>query len=306
MTAGSEPTRTKVTTQVPDAEPQPVTYELRDHTAWIALNRPEYRNAQNSALLYALDRAFQRAADDDEVKAIVLGGAGPSFSAGHDIGSPGRDVDESFDRVSLWWDHTNKEGAERRFSREDEVYLGLCRRWRELPKPTIAMVHGHCIGAGLMLAWVCDLIIASEETKFGDPVVQMGVGGVEYFAHPWEMGPRRAKEFLMLGERISARRAYEIGMINRVVAREDLESETQVVADRIAQMPRFALALVKRAVNVAEDAMGLRLGMEAAFGLHHLAHSHNVEIGQDLIGGQTVSSMRGDSGGAPASGRDGA
>jgi enoyl-CoA hydratase/carnithine racemase len=269
-----------------------VTYELRDRTAWIALNRPEYRNAQNSALLYALDDAFKRAASDDDVKVIVLHGHGPSFSAGHDIGSPGRDVDEPYERVSLWWDHTNKEGAERRFGREDEVYLGLCRRWRDLPKPTIAMVHGHCLGAGLMLAWICDLIIASEETKFGDPVVQMGVGGVEYFAHPWEMSPRLAKEFLMLGQRIDARRAYEIGMVNRVVARDALEAETQAVAERIAEMPRFALALVKRAVNVAEEAMGLRVGMEAAFGLHHLAHSHNVELGKDLIGGQSVGSMR--------------
>jgi enoyl-CoA hydratase len=277
---------------VPEAPTQFVTYELRDQIAWIALNRPEYRNAQNSALLYALDDAFKRAADDDDVKVIVLSGAGPSFSAGHDIGTPDRDVDKPYERVSLWWDHTNKEGAERRFGREDEVYLGLCRRWRDLPKPTIAMVHGHCIGAGLMLAWVCDLIIASEETQFGDPVVQMGVGGVEYFAHPWEMKPRLAKEFLMLGQRIDARRAYEIGMINRVVARADLEEETRSVAEGIARMPRFALALVKRAVNVAEEAMGLRVGMEAAFGLHHLAHAHNIEMGQDLIGGQNVRSMR--------------
>ena len=273
-----------------------VSYEVIDRVAWVRLNRPEYRNAQNSALLYALDAAFKRAADDDDVKVIVLSGNGPSFSAGHDIGTPGRDVNEPQERRSLWPDHTNKEGAERRFGREDEVYLGLCRRWRELPKPTIAMVHGHCIGAGLMLAWVCDLIVAAEGTQFGDPVVQMGVGGVEYFAHPWEMKPRLAKEFLMLGQRIDARRAYEIGMVNRVFPLDELEAETRAIAEGIAKMPRFALALVKRAVNTAEDAMGLRVGMEAAFGLHHLAHAHNVEMGQDLIGGQSVRSMRAQAG----------
>jgi enoyl-CoA hydratase len=271
-----------------------VTYKTEGAIAWIALNRPEYRNAQNSAMLYALDDAFKRAADDDDVKVIVLSGNGKSFSAGHDIGTPGRDTDLSQDRRSLWPDHVNKEGVERRFGREDEVYLGLCRRWRDLPKPTIAMVHGHCIGAGLMLAWVCDLIIAAEGTKFADPVVRMGVGGVEYFAHPFEMKPRIAKEFLFLGTPMDARRAYEVGMINRVVELDALEDETRTVANGIAEMPRFALAMAKRAVNTAEEAQGLRIGMEAAFGLHHLGHSHNIEIGNDLIGGATVGSMRPD------------
>jgi enoyl-CoA hydratase len=175
--------------------------------------------------------------------------------------------------------------------REQELYLGMCRRWRELPKPTIAMVQGACIAGGLMLAWVCDLIVASEDAFFADPVVKMGIPGVEYFAHPHTMPPRLAKEFLFLGERITARRAYEMGMINRVVLRERLETETLDIAERIAKMPRFGLALTKKAINQAEDRMGLRDTMDATFALHHLAHAHNALTSEDHLAGQDAKSM---------------
>ncbi len=199
----------------------------------VRMNRPQYRNAQNSAMTYALDDAFAAAAADDEIKVIVLAGAGDHFSAGHDIGSPGRDVDVSFERrASLWWDHVGKPGGDGRYAREMEVYLGMCRRWRELPKPTIAMVHGACIAGGLMLAWSCDLIVASDDAFFSDPVVRMGIPGVELFAHPWTMGPRIAKEFLFTGQRMPATRAYEVGMINRVVPRDQLEATTVALAAR--------------------------------------------------------------------------
>ena len=270
-----------------------VLYERRGAVALVTMNRPEYRNAQNSAMTYQLDDAFSTAAADDDVSVIVLRGAGEHFSAGHDIGTPGRDVDTSFERrAGLWWDHVGKAGGESRYAREQEVYLGMCRRWRELPKPTIAMVHGACIAGGLMLAWSCDLIIASDDAFFADPVVRMGIPGVEYFAHPWVMGPRFAKEFLFLGERVPAARALELGMVNRVVPREELEASTLEVADRIATMPRFGLALTKKAVNQCEDAMGLQTGMDSVFGLHHLAHAHNAETSADSLGGQSVGSMK--------------
>lgn len=269
-----------------------VRYAVDGPVATVTMNRPEYRNAQNSAMTYALDAAFTRAVDDDAVKVIVLAGAGRHFSAGHDIGTAGRDADQTFPRrAGLWWDHVGKAGGDSRYARESEVYLGMCRRWRELPKPTIAMVHGACIAGGLMLAWACDLIIASDDSFYADPVVRMGVPGVEYFAHPWVMGARQAKEFLYLGERIGAARAYELGMINRVVARDRLAEETMAVAGRIAEMPRFGLALTKKAVNQAEDLMGMRAGMDAAFGLHHLAHAHNTEVGGDSLGGQDAKTM---------------
>lgn len=270
-----------------------VLYERRGPTAVVTMNRPEYRNAQNSAMTYALDDAFTRAVEDSEVKVIVLAGAGKHFSAGHDIGSPGRDADVSFPRRAVtWWDHVDAPGADQRFARESEVYLGMCRRWRDLPKPTIAAVQGACIAGALMLAWTCDLIVASDDAFFADPVVRMGIPGVEYFAHPWVLGPRAAKEVLFTGARFSADQALAWGMVNRVVPRDALESETLSLAAQIAEMPRFGLALAKKAVNQAEDLMGLRNGMDSAFALHHLAHAHNAEASGDSLGGHTARSMR--------------
>ncbi|MBT2386761.1 enoyl-CoA hydratase [Streptomyces sp. ISL-11] len=270
-----------------------VRYERAGPVATVTMNRPEYRNAQNSAMTYALDDAFARAAADDEVAVIVLAGAGEHFSAGHDIGTPQRDAHLPHPRrAGLWWDHCGKAGAEGRFAREAEVYLGMCRRWRELPKPVLASVQGACVAGGLMLAWVCDLIVASEDAFFADPVVRMGIPGVEYFAHPWVMPPRVAKEFLYTGDRMSARRAYELGMVNRVVPRAELALRTGELAARVAGMPRMGLALAKRAVNQAEDLQGLHSGLDAAFALHHLAHAHNAETSADPLGGMDVRTMR--------------
>jgi enoyl-CoA hydratase len=168
----------------------------------------------------------------------------------------------------------------------------MCRRWRELPKPTIAMVQGACIAGGLMLAWCCDLIVASDDAFFADPVVRMGIPGVEYFAHPWVMGPRFAKEFLFTGDRVGAERALALGMINRVVPRAELETETFALAEKIEAMPRLGLALTKKAVNQAEDLMGLRAGMDSVFGLHHAAHAHNAEVGSDSLAGQNARTLR--------------
>ncbi|MFD7910307.1 enoyl-CoA hydratase [Streptomyces sp. NPDC059752] len=276
-----------------DSDDAPVLYERRGPVAYVTMNRPRYRNAQNSAMTYALDDAFYRAAEDPEVKVVVLAGAGEHFSAGHDIGTPGRDAHLPFERrAGLWWDHTGRPGAESRFARESEVYLGMCRRWRELPKPVIASVRGACVAGGLMLAWVCDLIVASEDAFFSDPVVRMGIPGVEYFAHPWAMPPRIAKEFLYTGDRMPARRAYEVGMVNRVVEAAELAAETERLALRIAGMPAFGLALTKRAVNQAEDLQGLHTGMDSVFGLHHLAHAHNAETAADSLGGVNTAALK--------------
>ncbi|MFI9002500.1 enoyl-CoA hydratase [Streptomyces sp. NPDC053541] len=271
----------------------PVLYERRGPVAHVTMNRPRYRNAQNSAMTYALDTAFYRAAEDPEVKVVVLAGAGEHFSAGHDIGTPERDAHLPFQRrAGLWWDHSERPGAESRFARESEVYLGMCRRWRELPKPVIASVQGACVAGGLMLAWICDLIVASEDAFFADPVVRMGIPGVEYFAHPWVLPPRIAKELLYTGDRMPAGRAYDLGMVNRVVPRHELGPATEALALRIAGMPQFGLALTKRAVNQAEDLQGLHTGLDSVFGLHHLAHAHNADTAADPLGGMDVTGMK--------------
>ncbi len=262
-----------------------VLYEARDGVASITMHRPQYHNAQNSKMTYALDAAFRRAVDDDAVKVIVLRGSGKNFSAGHDIGTQERDAHLSFEREMLWPDHVGKPGAEAQLVREQEVYLGMCRRWRDIPKPTIAMVQGACIAGGLMLAWVCDLIIAADDAWFSDPVVKMGIPGVEYFAHGYELNPRIAKEFLFLGDRMSAERACQMGMVNRVVPLAELEAQTYAMAARIATQPRLALALVKQSLNHVEDLQGKRAAMDSAFGWHHFAHAHNqLMTGNNLAG----------------------
>ena len=269
----------------------PVKYAVQDGIATVTMCRPDFNNAQNSQMTYALDAAFRRAVDDDMVKVIVLRGDGRHFSAGHDIGTPGRDVNKPFDRVQLWWDHTNKPGGEFLYAREQEVYLGMCRRWRELPKPTIAMVQGACVAGGLMLAWVCDLIVAADDAFFQDPVVRMGIPGVEYFAHPYELHPRIAKEFLFVGDRMGAERAYQMGMVNRVAPRDELEATTYALASRIAAQPRMGLALTKQAINHVEDLQGKRTAMDAAFGWHHFAHAHNELLSGDKLGGYDARAM---------------
>ena len=191
----------------------------------------------------------------------------------------------------MWWDHTNKPGGEQYFVREQEVYLGMCRRWHDIPKPTIAMVQGACIAGGLMLAWVCDLIVASDDAFFQDPVVRMGIPGVEYFAHAHELNPRIAKEFLYLGERMPADRAYQMGMVNRVVPRAELEQRTYEWAAKIAQQPRMGLALTKTVINRVEELQGLRTTMDVAFGYHHFAHTHSQLLGAGTLGGQDAKSM---------------
>lgn len=276
-----------------DDSGQVVTYEVRGSVAIVRLNRPEYRNAQNSKVTYALDAAFTAAVEDDAVKVIVLAGNGKHFSAGHDIGSPERDIDQSFERKAvMWWDHVGATGVDSRFARESEVYLGMCRRWREIPKPMIAMVQGACIAGGLMLAWSCDFIVASEDALFSDPVVRMGIPGVEYFAHPWVMNPRAAKEFLFTGDRFTAQRAHDLGMVNHVVPGAELEDTVMSMAERISAMPRLGLALAKKAVNQSEDLQGMRAGMDSVFGLHHAAHAHNAEVGADSLAGMNIRGMR--------------
>jgi enoyl-CoA hydratase len=276
----------KVDVDIVYEEENPVIYKKKYNIAFLTLNRTKYHNSQNSQMLYALDDAFLKATSDDGVKVIVLKANGKHFSAGHDIGTPGRDFHLGRDdRRSMNYNHDNKPGAEKAYVREQEVYLEFCRRWRAVPKPTIAQVQGGCIAGGLMLAWVCDLIIASDDAFFQDPVVQMGFPGVEYFAHPFELNIRLAKEFLLLGERWTADRVLSAGMINKIVPRSELDQATLDWAKKISQQPRLAMALTKQACNHIEDLQGKRSGMDMVFGYHHFAHANNTIVKGDYIAG---------------------
>jgi len=257
-----------------------IQYETVDEgsIAFITLNRPKQRNAQSRGLLVELDDAFAEAERDDKVRVVVLRGAGPVFSSGHDLGSsdsraerePGPDQHPSFQG----WGGT-MEGYESFWRQEYEFFYANTKRWRELRKITIASVHGAVYSAALMLMWACDLIVADETATFADVVAaRLGMPGVEYFAHPWELGPRRAKELLLTGDYMDAHTAYEIGMVNRVFPAGTLEESTLAFARRIAQVETVAALLVKDSVNQMQDAQGFTPALNAAFTLHELGHAH--------------------------------
>lgn len=251
-----------------------------DRVARIVLNRPDKRNAQNGELLYALDDAFTRAAADDSVAVVILAAEGPDFSSGHDLSSP---IVVDADGPRGCCGGFGLPGIEGWWATEQEIFVGLCERWRNIPKPTIAQVQGRVIAGGLMLVWPCDLVVASEEATFSDPVVAFGVNGVEYFRHPFEVGLRRAKEWLFTGDDITAAEALAFGMVNRVVPRDELESATLALAQRIAERPSMGLKLAKQALNQTEDRMGVTDSVWTAHSLHMLGHAHNLHLHGSLV-----------------------
>jgi enoyl-CoA hydratase len=240
-----------------------IDYRVDDKVGVITLNRPEQRNAQSPAFLRQLNDAWMQAASDRAVVVIVLRAEGPHFSAGHDLDArddPAKGL-------------ATQRGIENYYDFEYRTYFGYTRSWRAIPKPSIAAVQGACVAAGLMLAWPCDLIVAAENAYFSDPVLRMGVGGIEYHAHAFEFGPRRAKEMLFTASRIGAEEAYRLDMVSRVVPLAELDAETMSLAREIAKMDPFALAQAKRAVNLAMDAQQY-VALEANFDNHWTGHHH--------------------------------
>jgi enoyl-CoA hydratase len=258
----------------------PVSYRTEGAVAVISLDRPEKRNAQNLELLYQVNDAFDRAAADNDVTVVVLRAEGPDFSSGHDLLDQADIAD--FEHVTNWAGF-DLPGAEGWLSREHEIYLGLCMRWRNMPKPTIAVVQGRAIAAGLMLVWVCDLVVCSENAQFRDPTVAMGVNGVELFNHPWELGVRKAKEMLFTGDAIDAETALRLGMVNHVVPADQLDAFAMDLATRISTRSRFGLKLAKQAVNQMQDAQGYWTAQQAAMSLQQLGHTHNLHMFGDRV-----------------------
>ncbi len=223
------------------------------------LARPDKRNAQDMKMLRQLDAVLDRAMADDEIKVVILAADGPDYSSGHDLKDPDNKIGRATPAVHM--------------AIEEEVYVGLCWKWRNLPKPTIAQVQGRVIAGGLMLVWPFDLIVASDDAMFSDPVVTFGVNGHEYFVHAYELGQRKAKEMLFTGRPLSARECEQLGMVNKVVPRDQLEFATLEMATQIATRPSFGLRLAKLAVNNSMDIQGQWSSIQSAFGLHHLGHA---------------------------------
>src|SRR5437870_2538571 len=182
---------------------QTIIVERRGSVELITMNRPEVRNAQNTALITELDDAMHAADDDGAVNVIVLAGAGKDFSAGHDLKAY---VGEA---PSDEW-HEKRKTPEGKFEHERKMYFEKCLAIRDLTKPTISMVQGHCVAAGMMLAAMCDLIVASEDAVFQNPVLRMTGAGVEVLAEPFELGFRKAKEFLFTGDELTAQQAQQL------------------------------------------------------------------------------------------------
>ncbi|WP_236794239.1 enoyl-CoA hydratase [Amycolatopsis sp. GM8] len=256
--------------------PEPTFERIRydvpaERVARITLVRQETRNAQDYRMLHELDEAFQRATLDDDIRVIVLAADGPHFSSGHDLGNTATGADFEPRNMTGGYLQPGQAGG---MANEEEFYLGMCWRWRNIPKPTIAQVQGKVIAGGLMLVWPCDLIVASEDASFADPTVALAVNGHEYHTHLWEVGARKAKEMLFRGHALTARECESLGMINHVVAREDLENFTLELAGEIAERPAFGLKLAKMSVNQGLEAQGQLNALHTAFALHQTGHAN--------------------------------
>jgi enoyl-CoA hydratase len=277
-----------------------VEYDVQGQVGVITLNRPEAANAQNMKVLTELDWAWRQADEDPGVKVIVLRSNGKHFSAGHDMSSTDAKDDGDAEGVS-----SERVGGttlaelvstpEGHYDWETRHYLHYAKSWREVPKPSIAAVQGKCIAAGLMLCWPCDLIVAADNAEFSDPVLMMGICGVELHAHTWEFGPRKAKEILFMGSSITAEEARELGMVNKVVPLDDLVPTAMAMADRIAQQDAFALRMAKRAVNHTLDIQGYTTAIDSIFDMHHFGHTRArvVTGGMPSIAGLAAMKQKG-------------
>jgi enoyl-CoA hydratase len=246
--------------------------------ARITLDRPEKRNAQGVVMTYELDDAIRRACHDDEISVIVLAAAGDHFSAGHDLSGTER-ANPTIEETLGLWGQFGAAGWEGAYAREKEIYLEMTERWRNAPKPMIAEVQGSVIAGGNMIVWACDIIICADDARFRDNTGgEMGVPGVEFFAQPFELGVRKAKEWMFTAGWLSADQAERLGMVNHVVPRERLTSFTMDLAMQIATADRFVLKLMKESINGAEDAMGRREAMKFSFALHQIGHLQNMLV----------------------------
>lgn len=247
----------------------------------ILLNRPGQRNAQNRGLLVELHDAFMAAEADDQVRVVILAGAGPLFSSGHDMGSK-EAIAEYATHPTYSINGGTRQGTEKLMLQEWHYFFDNTRRWRNLRKITIAQVNGTVYSAGLMLMWACDLIVAADDAEFADVVgTRLGMCGIEYFAHPWELGPRKTKELMLTGDSLSVDEAYRLGFVSKVFPAADLGDRTIEMARRIAALPTMTALLIKESVNQSVDNMGFQNALNACFTLHELNHSHWASVHED-------------------------
>tara|TARA_B100000676_G_C18062877_1_gene838956 strand:+ start:72 stop:902 length:831 start_codon:yes stop_codon:yes gene_type:complete len=233
-----------------------ILYDVQERVALVTLNRPQYRNAQSRLLLEELDAALAQADKDREVGVIVVRGAGEHFSAGHDLGTPEEKADAEARPIEA--------GIRGRYERSHELFVDFSLRWRNLSKPTVAVVEGYCIFGGWMIASAMDIIYAAEDAMF------LG-SNFQYFTIPWDMHPRKAKELLYESRFIDGVEAAELELVNRVFPADVLMDEAMAYATRVAQNDPFQLRMIKLAVNQAQDAQGFQGHINAAHAYHLLS-----------------------------------
>jgi enoyl-CoA hydratase len=245
-----------------------VRYEVDGPVCTITLDRPGSANAQDTQLLDDLDAAFDRAGADDAVRVVVLAGEGKHFSAGHDLKE--LNTGELAERRST---------AEGKLDHEQEMYFDRCVKIRDFPKVTIAAVQGACSAAGLMLACMCDLIVAADDARFSNPVLRMTGAGVELLVEPWELGARKAKEFLLCAETLGAGEAERLGLVNQVVPRAELATAARAMADKVALVPPVTARAVKDSINHVLDLQGQRESWRYHFMVHQYVSNTETALG---------------------------
>jgi enoyl-CoA hydratase len=236
-----------------------IRYAADGPIATITLARPEAANAQSSQLISELDAAFDEADADSDVRVVILAADGKHFSAGHDL-------KELLAGEEYW--SAMRDTPEGKLAHEQTMYFDKLVRIRDFRKVTIAAVQGTCSAAGLMLACMCDLIVAADDAKFSNPVLRMSGVGVELLVEPWELGPRKAKEFLFCAETFSAADAERFGLVNRVVPRAELDGAAHQMAEQVALVPALTAEMVKASINHMVDGMGQRESWRYHFMLH--------------------------------------
>ena len=248
-----------------------IRYEREGPVATITLSRPEAANAQSSRMITELDAAFDRAEADAEIRVIVLGADGKHFSAGHDL-------KEILAGEEEW--AAKRATPEGKLEHERIMYWDKLLRIRDCPKITIAAVQGVCSAAGLMLAAMCDLIVAADDARFSNPVARMSGVGVELLIEPWELGPRRAKEFLLCATTLDAFDAQRMGLVNRVVDRDDLATAAREMAEAVALVPPVTARAIKDTINHTLDRMGQRDSWQYHFMVHQFVSNSSEALGR--------------------------
>jgi enoyl-CoA hydratase len=248
-----------------------VLYEVDGGVATITLNRPDAANAQSMELIDALDGAFDIADGDDDVRVVVLAGNGKHFSSGHDL----KEL-VGPDSAHLRELRSTPEG---KFHHEQKMYVDRCRRIHDFRKPTIAAVQGKCIAGGLMLACMCDIIVAADDALFSNPVLRMSGAAVELLVEPWELGIRQSKEFLLASLELDAPEALRLGLVNRVVPRAELVVAAAELAARIALVPPITAEIVKASINNVAELQGKSASWRYHFMAHHFAHNTATSLG---------------------------